>query len=154
MGSYHKCLCEAVLTCSYNIIFLVTLKFHHAGSKLFSLQVVISGLVQFQDKHGNECLIIKVIIGNYSNGTCAIMYIFTCHNTTQFRSNKLFPHYLLEESSFSFRSVSLCDLDIPRENSLNYLQTVENSLILVCTICNYPFGGLQTKIRVKITDCT
>ena len=35
------------------------------------------------------------------------------------------PHYTLEDSNFDFRNVRLCDLGIPREKWLNYLQTVE-----------------------------
>ena len=33
-------------------------------------------------------------------------------------------YYILEESNFDFRCVSLYDLDIPKENWFNYLQTV------------------------------
>ena len=42
-----------------------------------------------------------------------------------FRLNKLSQHYILEESNFNFRYVGLCDLEILREQKLNYLQTVE-----------------------------
>ena len=42
------------------------------------------------------------------------------------RPNDL-PHtlYITEDSDFDFRSVRLCDYDIPREKVLNYLQIVE-----------------------------
>ena len=58
------------------------------------------------------------------------------------------PNYILEESDFNFRYVELCDLDIPRENWLNYLQTVE-TLIRCCRsesalFANYPFRVLHT----------
>ena len=36
------------------------------------------------------------------------------------------PHYILEDSNFDFKYVRLCVLDILREKSLNYLQTVES----------------------------
>ena len=36
------------------------------------------------------------------------------------------PYYILEESNVDFRYVRLCDLDIPREKCLNYLQIVED----------------------------
>ena len=57
--------------------------------------------------------------------------------------------YILEEWIFSFWYIRLCDLDIPR------VQTVENQirrcilrqLIWVCTVCIYSFWGLQTRIR-------
>ena len=35
------------------------------------------------------------------------------------------PPYILEESNFNFRYVGLCDLDIPGEKWLTYLQTVD-----------------------------
>ena len=37
--------------------------------------------------------------------------------SSQFRLNRLPPHYILKESNF--RYVRLCDLDIPRENTAN-----------------------------------
>ena len=40
---------------------------------------------------------------------------------TLLRLNKLSPHYVMEEFSFSFGYFRLCDLDIPREKWLNYL---------------------------------
>ena len=57
------------------------------------------------------------------------------------------PDYILEESNFSFRDVRLQDLDIPRENRLIHLQTVEtlircrilHHLMLVCTVCQLSF---------------
>ena len=42
---------------------------------------------------------------------------------THLRLNRLC--HILEESSFNFRYVGLCDLDTPREKWLNYLKTVE-----------------------------
>ena len=70
-----------------------------------------------------------------------------------FNSNLLWtewsrPQYLLEDSNFGFRYVRLCDLDIPWENWLNYLQTVE-TLIRCCIwsgstlFANYPFLGVS-----------
>ena len=55
------------------------------------------------------------------------------------------PHYILEDSNFKY--VRLCDLDIPKEKWLLYLQTVETQisgcilrgLIWVCTFCQLPF---------------
>ena len=41
------------------------------------------------------------------------------------------PHYILEYSNFNIWYVRLCELDIPREKRLNYLQTVE-TLIRCC----------------------
>ena len=38
--------------------------------------------------------------------------------------NRLAPHYILEESNFNLRYVRLCDLHIPREKWLNYMQAV------------------------------
>ena len=73
---------------------------------------------------------------------------------TQFRLNKLYAlnlsHFILEFSNFSCTYVRLCDLDIPREKWLNYLQTVDilirrrktgSALFVKC-----PFGGLQAKL--------
>ena len=37
--------------------------------------------------------------------------------------------HILEESNFNFRYVRLSDLDISKENWLNYLQTVETLII-------------------------
>ena len=37
------------------------------------------------------------------------------------------PDYILEESNFNFRYVWLCNLDIPRENWLNCLQTARQA---------------------------
>ena len=37
--------------------------------------------------------------------------------------------YILEDSKCDFRDVRLCDLDIPREKWMNYLQT-EDSVIM------------------------
>ena len=62
------------------------------------------------------------------------------------RLNK-FPHYILEDSNLDFRYITLCDLDIPREKWLNYLQTVETlirshilrHLIWVCAVCQLSF---------------
>ena len=62
---------------------------------------------------------------------------------THCRLNEL-PHTILEDSNFDFR---LCKLDIPRENWLNYSQTVKTlirrrvlrRLIWVCTVCQLPF---------------
>ena len=59
------------------------------------------------------------------------------------------PHFILEDSNFYFRYVMLCDLDIPREKWLNYLQTVETlirrrflwRLICVCIVYWLPFYG-------------
>ena len=56
-------------------------------------------------------------------------------------------NYVLEDSIFDFRYVRLCDLDIPREKRLNYLQTVETlirhrvlrRLIWVCAACQLSF---------------
>ena len=56
-------------------------------------------------------------------------------------------HDILEDSNFDFRCVRLCNLDIPREKWLNYLQTVETMIICrilqclvwVCTVCQLPF---------------
>ena len=55
--------------------------------------------------------------------------------------------YILEYSYFDFRYVGLCDLEIPRENWLNYLKIVETlirhrvlrRLIRVCTVCQLHF---------------
>ena len=65
---------------------------------------------------------------------------------THCRLKRLSPHNTLEESNFNFRDVWLCDLDIPIEKWLNYLQTVETlirccimrHLIWVCTVCQLP----------------
>ena len=55
----------------------------------------------------------------------------TVFTLTHFRLNKL-PHTIyLEESSFNFRHVRLCDLDIPGEKWLNNFQTVETLNFLV-----------------------
>ena len=53
----------------------------------------------------------------------------------------------MEDSTFDFRYVRLCDLHIPGEKRLNYLQTVETlirqnvarHLIGVCIVCQLPF---------------
>ena len=70
------------------------------------------------------------------------------------------PCYILEDSNFDFRYVRLCDLDIPRENWLNYWQTVETlircrilqHLIWVCTVCQVPFWGFFRLQWVKGTS--
>ena len=70
------------------------------------------------------------------------------------------PHYILEDSNFDFRYVRLCDLDIPREKWLNYLQTVETMirrrvlrrLIWVCTVCQSPFKGSPDYNGLNIID--
>ena len=57
-----------------------------------------------------------------------------------------YPPYIVEDSNFDFRYISLRDLDIPRKKWLNYLQTVETlirrrvlrRLIWVCTVCQLP----------------
>ena len=67
---------------------------------------------------------------------------------------KVSQHYILEESKFNSRYVKLCDLDIPREKWLNYLQTVENLIrcytaqcrVWVCIVCQLSSRGLQTKM--------
>ena len=57
---------------------------------------------------------------------CAICHrIFSTgflHNEVLFRSMPEVER-ILEDSNFDFRHVKLCDLDIARENWLNYLQT-------------------------------
>ena len=50
----------------------------------------------------------------------------------------------MEDSNYDFRYVRLCDLEIPKENRLNYLQIVETPdqmqhLIWVCIVCQIPF---------------
>ena len=57
------------------------------------------------------------------------------------------PHYILEDPNFDFRYIWLCDLDIPKEKWLNYLQTAETliircrmqHLISICTVCQLAF---------------
>ena len=39
-------------------------------------------------------------------------------------------HFIWEDSNFNFGYVRICDLDIPREKWLNYLQTVETDQTL------------------------
>ena len=51
------------------------------------------------------------------------------------------PNCILEKSNFNFRHVRLCDLDIPREKWLNYLQTVE-TFTLVFIVRLLPFWKL------------
>ena len=54
---------------------------------------------------------------------------------------------ILEDCNFNFRYVQLCDVDIPREKWLNYLQAMETLIrhrilrhqIWVYTICQLPF---------------
>ena len=61
--------------------------------------------------------------------------------------NILPPRNILEDSNFDFRYVALCELDIPREKWLNYLQTMETQsrrrvlwrLLWVCAVCQLPF---------------
>ena len=60
---------------------------------------------------------------------------------------------MLEESSFNFKYVRLCDLDITREKWLNNWQTVETDEATFWGIwsgtvlfASYPFGGLQTEM--------
>ena len=61
---------------------------------------------------------------------CKYNSTISMYELTHFWLNKLPPHYILEESNFSFRYVRLCDLDIPREKWQKYLQTVETLIIL------------------------
>ena len=79
------------------------------------------------------------------------------------------PHYIPKDSNFDLRYVRLCNLDIPREVWVNYLQTVETrirhrilrQLIWVCTFASYPFrvsgyDGLTTLVGLTIMpkyDC-
>ena len=73
------------------------------------------------------------------------------HNLTLFITNKLpYPHhthYTLDDLNFNFRYARLCDLDIPREKWLNYLQTVETPIRChrsgSALFDEYPLGGLQ-----------
>ena len=46
---------------------------------------------------------------------------------------ELCPHYILEVSNFDFRYIRLCDLDIPKEKGLNYLQTMATLIKLHST---------------------
>ena len=55
-----------------------------------------------------------------------ILFYLLLGALTNFRLNKLSPTlYILEESNFSFRYVSICDLYILREKWLNYLQQLK-----------------------------
>ena len=49
---------------------------------------------------------------------------------THCRLNELPPLYILEDSNCNFKYVRLCDLHIPREKWLNYLQTVGTQIRL------------------------
>ena len=51
------------------------------------------------------------------------MALFVGPAVANFRLNKLSPHYILEKSNFNLSYVWLCDLDIPGEKWLNFLQT-------------------------------
>ena len=51
------------------------------------------------------------------------------------------PHYIREESNFNFRHVRLCDLDIPREN---YLQTLET--LIRCRIMGQTWNATEGQV--------
>ena len=48
----------------------------------------------------------------------------TCHHVPQVPGSIKNPH-----NNINFRYVKLCDLDVPREKWLNYLQTVETLIL-------------------------
>ena len=89
--------------------------------------------------------IILFIPGSYLPESSSSFLVLLTH----FGLNKLPLHYILKESNFNFRYARLCDLYIPRDKWLNYLQTLETlirlgilwHLIRVCTVCHLPFWG-------------
>ena len=80
-----------------------------------------------------------------------VCFLSAFHVLTNFRLNITSPHCVLEESNFNFRYIRLCDLDIPREKWLKYLQTVATDQTLssgasdlgltVSTVCQFRFWG-------------
>ena len=81
--------------------------------------------------------------GDQDQGLKPLFKLRATINFNPMKLNELPAHCMLGDSNFDFRYVSLGDLDIPREKSLNYLQTVKplirrrvlRRLIWVCTIC-------------------
>ena len=61
------------------------------------------------------------IVSHKSNG------IVLCSLLTHFKLIKLLNTIYWKKSNFSFRYIRLCDLDIPREKRINYLQKGGNS---------------------------
>ena len=81
-----------------------------------------------------------------------------CHFfSTHFRLIKHSPHYITEKSNFSFMSVLLSDLNIPRKKWLIYLQPVEtlirchNMRHLISLFVSHPFGVSRLKLVKKYT---
>ena len=66
-------------------------------------------------------------------------------------------HYIMEESIFDFRYVSIYDVDSLKEKWLNYLQTVETlirgrvlwRLIWVCTVCQSSMGRFALHLFLR-----